>query len=49
LATVFCLSLATVAILARVFGGIVNQPAEEHEPIAEAIARAEPGLVSDNP
>jgi Amt family ammonium transporter len=45
---VFCLSLATVAILARVFGGIVNQPAEQHEPIAEAIARAEPDLISDN-
>jgi Amt family ammonium transporter len=46
---VFCLSLATVAILARVFGGIVNQPAEQLEPIADAIARAEADLISDNP
>jgi Amt family ammonium transporter len=40
LAAVFCLSLATVAILARVFGGIVNQPAEQREPVSEAIARS---------
>jgi hypothetical protein len=44
LVAVFCLSLATVAILARVFGGIANQPREGHEPIADAIAGAEPAL-----
>jgi Amt family ammonium transporter len=38
MATVFCLSFATFALLARVFGGIINQPAEELEPIAEVIA-----------
>ena len=38
MATVFCLSFVTVALLARVFGGIINQPAEEPEPIAEVMA-----------
>jgi hypothetical protein len=47
LAAVFGLSLATVAILARVFGGIANQPVEAPEPIADAIAGAEPALISD--
>lgn len=38
MATVFCLSFVTVALLARVFGGIINQPAEELKPIAEVMA-----------
>jgi ammonium transporter, Amt family len=40
MATVFCLSFVTVAILARVFGGILNQPLEDAEPVAEVIAHA---------
>jgi ammonia channel protein AmtB len=38
MATVFCLSFATVAILARLFGGILNQSVELAEPDAEVIA-----------
>lgn len=40
MATVFCLSFVTVAILARLFGGILNQPVEPAEPVAEVIAHA---------
>lgn len=49
MATVFALSLATVTILARAFGGIINLPGAADEPIAEAIAGAEPALLTDNP
>jgi hypothetical protein len=30
-----------------VFGGILNRPPGQREPTAEAIARAEPDLISD--
>jgi hypothetical protein len=32
--------LVTVAILARLFGGILNQPVDDAEPVAEVIAHA---------
>lgn len=37
MATVFALSFATVALLARVFGGIINEPVQEIEPTAEEV------------
>ena len=40
MAAVFCLSFVTVAILARLFGGILNQPVEQPEPVAEVTAHA---------
>ena len=40
MAAVFCLSFATVAVLARVFGGIINPPTADAEPVADAGAHA---------